>query len=94
VLEASGAEEAVRMFERSARPVDLLLTDVVMPGWSGVDLSDRLTESHPELKVLYMSGYTDDRLVHEGVLDPGTALLQKPFTPAMLARKVREVLTY
>jgi len=72
--------------------IDLLLTDVVMPGMSGRDLADELQRRFPGLKVLFMSGYTDDAIVHQGFLDPGLAFLQKPFTPDGLARKVREVL--
>ena len=63
-----------------------------MPGMSGRELSARLCASHPHTKVLYLSGYTEDAIVHEGVLEPGTAFLQKPFTLQMLSRKVREVL--
>jgi two-component system, cell cycle sensor histidine kinase and response regulator CckA len=70
----------------------MLITDVVMPGMSGRELSARLCASCPQIKVLYLSGYTEDAIVHEGVVDPDTAFLQKPFTLQMLSRKVREVL--
>jgi two-component system cell cycle sensor histidine kinase/response regulator CckA len=70
----------------------MLITDVVMPGMSGRELSARLGVSCPQTKVLYLSGYTEDAIVHEGVVDPDTAFLQKPFTLQMLSRKVREVL--
>jgi two-component system cell cycle sensor histidine kinase/response regulator CckA len=63
-----------------------------MPGMSGRQLAQRLSHTRPELKVLFVSGYTDDAIVHHGILNPGTAFLQKPFTPQALARKVREVI--
>jgi two-component system cell cycle sensor histidine kinase/response regulator CckA len=69
-----------------------LLTDVVMPGISGVDLAEHLARRYPGLKTLFMSGYTDEAIAHHGVLAPGIAFLQKPFSPMDLARKVRTVL--
>jgi len=92
VLEAENGETALRLASQHSDSVDILITDVVMPGMSGRELSARLCASHPQTKVLYLSGYTEDAIVHEGVLDPGTAFLQKPFTLQALARKVREVL--
>jgi PAS domain S-box-containing protein len=93
VLSAGSPNEALEVVRRHRGPIHLLLTDVVMPEMSGRDLAGRLQPVHPEMRVLYMSGYTDDAIVHHGVLDPGTALLQKPFTPDGLTRMVREVLT-
>ncbi len=92
VLAAAGPGEALEIARRHGRPIHLLLTDVVMPQMSGRVLAKRLTPEHPEMPVLYMSGYTDDAIGHHGVLEPGTMLLQKPFTPDALTRKVREVL--
>jgi CheY-like chemotaxis protein len=72
--------------------IHMVLTDVVMPSMSGRELARKLTQKNPNLRVLYMSGYTDDIIAAGGVLEAGIAFLQKPFTPAMLAQKVREVL--
>jgi len=92
VLEARHGREALLVCERHAGPLHLLLTDVVMPHMGGRELADRLAPAYPGLKVLYMSGYTEDAIVHHGVLDPGTSLLQKPFTSDVLAKRVRDLL--
>jgi FixJ family two-component response regulator len=68
------------------------MTDVVLPGLNGREVARRLVVQRPGIKVLYLSGYTDDAIVHHGILEPGVAFLQKPFAPAVLGRKVREVL--
>ncbi len=92
VIEAANGEEALAVCERHHGPFHLLLTDVVMPQMSGRELAQAIATLHPEMRVLYMSGYTDDAILHHGALDPGTVLLEKPFTSSALARKVREVL--
>ena len=92
VLECANAGEALARAARHAGPIHLLVADVVMPGASGRELARRLEETRPEVRVLYVSGYTDDAIVHHGMLEPGLNFLQKPFTPDVLARKVREVL--
>jgi FixJ family two-component response regulator len=79
------------MIDRQA-VIDVLLTDVVMPGPHGPDLTQRLLERHPTLKVIYMSGYTEDAIAHQGVLNPGIAFVHKPFTSDTLGRKIRHVL--
>ena len=91
VLLAASADEAMHVFESSA-VIDVLLTDVIMPGGSGPELVARLAATHPGLKVVYMSGYTDDAISHHGMLDPGIALLHKPFTAESLGAKLREAL--
>jgi two-component system, cell cycle sensor histidine kinase and response regulator CckA len=92
VLEADHGEAALRIASAHPGSIDMLITDVVMPGMSGRELSKQLCAAHPRTKVLFLSGYTEDAIVHQGGLEPGTAFLQKPFTLHMLSRKVREVL--
>ena len=92
VLEAQDGEDALRVVEQHREPLDLVLTDVVMPKLGGRDLVTRLTARHPRLSVLYMSGYTDDTLGERGVLERGASLLHKPFTSEQLVSKVRRVL--
>ncbi|MEP6919375.1 MAG: ATP-binding protein, partial [Acidobacteriota bacterium] len=91
VLVAASGEEALRICEDDC-PIDVLLTDVVMPGTSGPELTRRLTELCPDVKVIYMSGYTNETIVDRGVIAPGIMFLQKPFTSEALGRKLREVL--
>ncbi len=92
VLEASHGGEALRVAIRHEGPIHVMLTDVVMPLMSGRQLTDKLAPLRPEMKVIYMSGYMDHTVVHAGILEPGTVFLQKPFTPVVLAQKLREVL--
>jgi CheY-like chemotaxis protein len=91
VLVAANANQASQLFNENPS-IDVLLTDVVMPGPSGPVLSEQLMKCRPSLKVIYMSGYTDETIVQHGVLQPGIAFLHKPFTSEALGRKIREVL--
>ena len=92
VLEALVPEDAERLAGNNGAEIQLLLTDVVMPGMSGRDLAKRLTARHPHLRVLYMSGYTFNVIAQDGTLEEGISFLQKPFTPQLLTEKVREAL--
>lgn len=92
VLSALHPDEATTVFGENAHSVDILLSDVVMPGCDGVQLYDRLCVQRPGLPVLFMSGYTDRSILEEGILNPGVPFIQKPFSPAQLVRKVRAVL--
>jgi two-component system cell cycle sensor histidine kinase/response regulator CckA len=92
VLRAAGGAEALRAAKEHQGALHLLLTDLVMPGISGRDLAEKMKVLRPKMKVLYVSGYTDDAILHHGGLDSSVAFLQKPYTPDLLARKVREVL--
>ena len=92
VLEAGSAEQAIQMADVFAGPIDLLLTDVIMPGMSGPQLAEDLLGKRPQTKIVYMTGYTDDMVVQHKVLDPGVKLLQKPFGKIELALKVRSTL--
>jgi CheY-like chemotaxis protein len=92
VLEASRGDEAVWLCEHRQGPIHLLVTDVEMPGMSGRELARRVAALQPEIRMLFMSGYTEDAVVGRGVLNADAAFLQKPFPPDLLARKVRELL--
>jgi DNA-binding NtrC family response regulator len=91
-LEAGNGEEAPGLAAGHAGPIHLLLTDVVLPGLGGKALAEQVAAVRPDLKVIYMSGYTDDAIARHGVLRPEVAFLQKPFSPEELTRKVRAVL--
>jgi len=93
VIEAQNSEEAVRLAGKHGSEIHLLLTDVVMPGMSGHDLAKHLTALHANLRVLYMSGYTNNVIAENGTLEEGLSFLQKPFTPQVLTQRVREALS-
>jgi two-component system, cell cycle sensor histidine kinase and response regulator CckA len=92
VIEAQDGHAALELASMHSGPIDLLVTDVVMPGISGRELAERIVKLRPEIKVLYMSGYTDRAIVHHGILQSDAVLLQKPFTLATLASKIREII--
>jgi signal transduction histidine kinase len=94
VLEAATGKAAMSICETYSKPIHMLLTDVVMPKMGGGELRGFVVKSYPDIKVLFMSGYTDDAIAFSGVLDPDTEFIEKPFTPDDLSRKVREVLEY
>ena len=91
-MEAQSGDEALQICRELEKPVDLLITDVVMPVMGGAELVEKLREIWHDFKVLYMSGYTANAIVHNGVLDPETPYLQKPFRPVDIAWKVRRAL--
>ena len=92
VLEAVDVEDALQLVKTFADPIHLTLTDVIMPGMSGRQLAEQILSARPGMKVVYMTGYTDDMVVQHKVLEPGVVLLQKPFDKIQLARKIRLVL--
>jgi CheY-like chemotaxis protein len=92
VLEASDGGEAGQIESAYRGPIHLLVTDVVMPGEGGRSVAERIAASRPGVRVLFISGYTNDAVVRHGILHESVDFLQKPFTPAALAHKVREVL--
>jgi hypothetical protein len=94
VIEAFDGEEAIAVANRFSGQIHLLLTDVILPGMNGRVVSERLKGLRPDVKVLFMSGYTADLIAHRGALDCGVAFLRKPFSPEQLAAKVRDVLAH
>jgi CheY-like chemotaxis protein len=92
VQEAASAEQAIQAAALYREKIDLLLTDVIMPGMSGRQLAERIQSTRPQIKIMYMTGYTDDMVVQHKVLEPGVKLLQKPFSKVDLALKVRSTL--
>jgi CheY-like chemotaxis protein len=93
-LDAKDGQQALQVAAGHSGPIHLLLTDVVMPGMSGQELADHLAGFHRDLKTLYISGYGNETIAHHGLLQSGTVVLQKPFDPIGLARKVRKVLDH
>ena len=94
VFEACNGEEGVRIAREEAGSIDLVITDVVMPVMGGRELAARLSAMWPSLKILFTSGYTDDAILNEGTMPPGTAFIQKPFTPESLLRVARDMLDH
>src|SRR4030066_1281540 len=92
VLETGEPLQAVQIFNNYKGKIDLIITDIIMPGMTGLGLVQRIQTTHPDVKVLYISGYTDTSMLHQGVLESDTPFLQKPFTPQTLLKKVREVI--
>jgi two-component system cell cycle sensor histidine kinase/response regulator CckA len=92
VLEAENGAQALQLAAHHSGSIQMLLADVVLPGLSGMALVEQLTQVQPGLKTLFMSGYADETIAYHGLLKPGATLLQKPFSPMTLARKVRAVL--
>ena len=92
VLSSTSPSQALQLDEEYAGTIDLLITDLIMPGMNGKELGLQLLARHPTLKLLYMSGYTADVIAHHGVLDKGVHFLHKPFSTQTLSTKVREVL--
>jgi CheY-like chemotaxis protein len=92
VITASNGEEVLAVIRDSSRPFDLLITDVVMPLMGGREFADRVKDQIPQMKVLFMSGYTDNSIIHNWILEPGTNFIQKPFSISEFMTKVREIL--
>ena len=92
VLEARSGSEALMIGEQHKDPIDLMVTDVVLPQMNGPEVARKLAPLFPGMKVLYMSGYTENTTVDQGMLEEGAAFLEKPFTPEAMVRKVRELL--
>jgi len=92
VLQASGGEEALALSRRGDAPIDLLLTDIVMPEMSGVELADRLERERPDMRILFMTGYAEEVVVNEGILGKHRECIGKPFTGEQITRRVRTIL--
>ena len=92
VFKANNSDEAISLYTKHHNEIDIVLTDVIMPGMSGKIMVEQLQKINPQLKVLFMSGYTDNSIVHLGVLDDGVSFIQKPFMVDELTKKISEVL--
>jgi CheY-like chemotaxis protein len=92
VLQASGGEEALALARRGDGPIDLLLTDILMPGMSGVELADRLERERPDVRILFMTGYAEEVVVNEGILGKHRECIGKPFTQEQITKRVRDIL--
>lgn len=92
VLQASNGEEAIKLATSYEKEIHLLITDVIIPGLSGRETAARILDLRPKIRVLYISGYTDNAIVHQGILEPGISFMQKPFTTTTLTNKIREIL--
>jgi CheY-like chemotaxis protein len=93
VLVAASGDEALALCENLRTPIDVLVTDVVMPGMGGKELATYIAARYPTIKILFITGYTDDEILRKGILDEGRAIMLKPFSPEDLLRKLREILT-
>ena len=91
-LPAGSPQEALRLIERNEASIDLIITDVVMPGMSGKELTEKIEAVRPGMRVLFMSGYTSNVIAHRGVLDEGVNFIQKPFSIGDLARKIHSII--
>jgi two-component system, cell cycle sensor histidine kinase and response regulator CckA len=92
VLQASGGEEALALVRRGDAPIDLLLTDIVMPEMSGVELADRLERERPDMRILFMTGYAEEVVVNKGILGKHRECIGKPFTQKQITKRVRKIL--
>jgi len=92
VLQASGGEEALALVRRGDAPIDLLLTDIVMPELSGVELADRLERERPDMRILFMTGYAEEVVVNKGILGKHRECIGKPFTQKQITKRVRKIL--
>ncbi len=92
VLSAAAPSEALEKAKNNSSSIDLLMTDVVMPEMNGLDLAEKITALYPDIRLLFMSGYTANVIAHRGILDHGVAFIQKPFSMADMTEKLRDVL--